>query len=423
LEKHKILIVDDNPDMIYLIKKRFEKEAYSFIEAYDGEEGVRKARREKPDLILLDLKMPKKYGMDVLKEIRSDYELKEIPVIVLTVVDDESEKISALEIGANDFLVKPPEPAELRARVGTQLELLKATRIFKKYSLHLENIVSKKMRELRDYANQLEERVEEKVGVIRTQNEELLISLNSARKVQKSLLPPENYTVKDVEFSSFYYPCDAIGGDIYDIFRIDEDKVGIFIADVSGHGLPSAMITIFLKGEVSHHVKQVLGGGKYTVVSPAEVLRNINQSFIENNIGEGRYFVTMVYGVYSLGEKILTLSVAGHHALPVVKRKTGETEAVKMGGFPVGWFEDVGEYEETDVRLFSGDTVFFYTDGVFELLEEKGQSLSHEDLTFPVTELLKRGNAVELLQKRMKKDRAQNKRPKDDVTFLLMKIG
>ncbi len=409
--------------MIYLIKKRFEKEAYSFIEAYDGEEGILKARKEKPDLILLDLKMPKKYGMDVLREMKEDYELREIPVIVLTVVDDERQKISALEIGANDFLLKPPEPAELRARVNTQLELLKATRIFKKYSLHLENIVSKKMRELKDYTNQLEKRVEEKVGVIRAQNEELLISLNSARKVQKSLLPAETYAVKDVEFNSFYYPCDAVGGDIYDIFRIDEDKVGIFIADVSGHGLPSAMITIFLKGEISHHAKRVPGGGNYIIVTPAEVLRNMNKSFIENNIGEGRYFVTMVYGVYSLGEKILTLSVAGHHALPVIERKTGKTETVEMRGFPIGWFEDVGEYDEKRIQLFSGDTVFFYTDGVFEVLEEKGKNVPHTDLTVPIMELLKHGNPIGALKKRMKKNEEHDKMPNDDVTFLLMKIS
>ena len=185
--------------MIYLIKKRFDPENYIFIEAYDGEETLTRVRDERPDLILLDLKMPRKNGMEVLEEIKEDFELKDIPVIVLTVVSDEKEKIRALEIGANDFLVKPPEAAELRARVHTQLEILKATNIFKKYSLHLEGMVSRKLRELKEYANRLEEMVDEKVGVIRKQNEDLLFSLKAAKKVQKSLLPPESISIEEAQ--------------------------------------------------------------------------------------------------------------------------------------------------------------------------------------------------------------------------------
>jgi sigma-B regulation protein RsbU (phosphoserine phosphatase) len=420
---HTILIADDNPDMIYLIKKRFEKGSYNFIEARDGDAALQKVRDERPDLVLLDLKMPGKTGMEVLEELKGDFELKDIPVIVLTVVDDTQEKIRALEKGASDFLVKPPEPTELRARVNTQLRLLKASNLFKRYSEHLENLVSKKLRELKAYSGRLEEMVDEKVGLIKRQNQELLVSLNAARKVQNSLLPAATFRVEGVSFESFYFPCEAVGGDFFDIFRIDEDHIGFFIADVSGHGLPSAMITIFLKREVFYHAKQVFGKGKYRVSKPKEVLSRLNQSFIENNIGEGKYFVTMIYATYSLQRRTVTLSVAGHHALPLLRKKNGEVEEVRMCGFPIGWFDNVGEYPETQLILSPDDSVLLYTDGIFELFQDGLDFSSFDQMIASVASLLKKGTFQEWVNKSRNRYSKENKKACDDITFILMKIA
>jgi len=130
-----------------------------------------------------------------------------------------------------------------------------------------------------------------------------------------------------------------------------------------------------------------------------------------------------VYGVYSLEKKVLSLSGAGHHALPVIKRKTGETETVNICGFPVGWFDNAEKYEEKHVQLFSGDKVSFYTDGVFEVFEEEEHSLSSAELTSPVIELLNQGDAIGKLRERMKENEKRNKRQNDDVTFLIMRIS
>ena len=420
--KTKILIADNNQDIILLIKKRFEYDRYTFIEAYDGEEALKKIKKEKPDIILLDLKLPGKSGMEVLQELKDDFELKDIPVIVLTVVSEVYEKIKALEFGASDFLVKPPEPSELKARVNAQLELLKAARRFKKYSLYLENIVSRKMREIKEYTNRLEEMVEQKVGVIKRQNEELLISLNSAKKVQKSLLPDELLTIGGVEFESIFFPCDAIGGDFYDIFRIDEDNIGLYIADVSGHGLPSAMVTIFLKQEVFYHAKRIKRNGKYFVLSPKEVLDRLNQSFIENNIGEGRYFVTMIYCTYSLSKRNLKLSIAGHHALPVWKKESGDSEIIKLNGFPIGWFKKIGEYSETSLTLSRGDTVLFYTDGIFEIYRGKDKNATLYEMINSVVDLFTKEDLKDNLIRLVNGYIEKNKKLHDDIILLSMKL-
>jgi len=419
---HTILIADDNPDMIFLIKKRFEKERFRFVEAHNGDEALIKIKESRPDLILLDLKMPGKNGMDVLKELKEDFELKDIPVIVLTVVDDVEEKIRALEKGASDFLVKPPVPTELRARVNTQLRLLKASNLFKRYSEHLENLVSRKLRELKEYSSKLEEMVDEKVGVIKRQNQELLISLNSAKKVQKSLLPAERFSIEGVSFESAYFPCEVIGGDFYDIFRLDEEHIGLFIADVSGHGLPSAMITIFLKREVFYHAKQVFGKGKYSVSKPKEVLTRLNKSFIENNIGEGKYFVTMVYATYSLRTRTLSLSMAGHHALPLLKREKGKVEKLLICGFPIGWFEGIDEYPEMDITLSPGDSLLFYTDGIFELLQEGDDFESFSCMIESVGNLLAKGDMGENINRMYSQYTEENRRACDDIAFVVMTV-
>jgi sigma-B regulation protein RsbU (phosphoserine phosphatase) len=415
LKQSKILIADDNLDMIYLIKKGFEGLGYEIVEAHDGDEAFRKIVSEKPDLVLLDLKMPRRHGLDVLRDVRNSDELKDIPVIVLTVVSDTDEKIAALEQGANDFLLKPPLTSELRARVNTQLNLRTARQALIEYTHKLEETVASKTSELREYANRLEEMVEDKVGVIKQQNEEHLLDMKSAAKIQRSLLPENLPTAGHVRFLARYNPCERIGGDFYNVFQIDEHTIGFFIADVSGHGVPSAMITIFLKQEISYYSKKVHKSGRYRVVSPKEVLHRFNRSFIENKIGEGSFFVTIVYCIYDVDEKKLTLSIAGHHALPVIKRKDGTLQPIELKGFPIGWFEVDEEYREARYQLEIGDTLFLYTDGLLDIVRGEGSIDFDTVLT-----LFQRKDMERAFDRMLKKYSKRKESERDDVTLLAM---
>ncbi len=417
LIRSKILIADDNLDMIYLIRKGFEGREYDIIEAHDGDEAFQKIVKEKPDLVLLDLKMPRRHGLDVLRDMRGREELRDIPVIVLTVVSDTDEKISALENGANDFLLKPPLTAELRARVNTQLNLRNAKQVLIDYTHKLEEAVQNKTRELQEYAGRLEEMVEEKVGVIKHQNEEHLVDIKSAEKIQRSLLPEHMPDIEGLRFVSRYIPCEQIGGDFYNVFRIDESTTGFFVADVSGHGVPSAMITVFLKQEISYYSKEMLRDGRYSVVQPREVLNRFNRSFIENNIGEGSYFVTIVYCIFELKKQRLTVSVAGHHALPIIKRKGGDLENIEIAGFPIGWFESDEEYEERYYRLDAGDTLFLYTDGLIDMVRGKGP------INYDAVQNLFQKSHVEKAFDRMVRDYRKRKvSERDDITLLSMNV-
>jgi serine phosphatase RsbU (regulator of sigma subunit) len=418
IEESKILIADDNLDMIYLIKKGFEGEKYIIIEAHDGDAAFREIVREKPDLVLLDLKMPRRHGLDVLKEMRSREDLRDIPVIVLTVVSDTNEKLAALENGANDFLLKPPLTAELKARVNTQLKLRNAKQVLIDYAHTLEDAVARKTEELQGYANRLEEMVEEKVGVIRRQNDEHLIDIKSAEKIQKSLLPETMPRIEGITFFSRYVPCERIGGDFYNVFRIDEDTLGFFIADVSGHGVPSAMITVFLKQEISYSAKKVLTDGRYTVVSPGEVLHQLNRSFMENKIGEGLYFVTVVYCTFNVAVRELIVSMAGHHALPILKKGDGSLQTIEIQGFPIGWFEVEEKYDEVQYTLDNGDTLFLYTDGLLDAVRKGGE------IDFDVLfQFFKDGNTKEAFDGVIEQYSKKDKLVRDDVTLLTMSLN
>jgi len=422
LRGSRILIADDNLDMIYLIKKGFEGEGFTFIEAHDGDEAIKKIDHELPDLILLDLKMPRKHGLTVLKEIKKNDKLKDIPVIVLTVVSDENEKITALKSGASDFLLKPLITEELKARVHAHLKLRSATKALKDHSKKLEEIVEKKTEELRKYTSGLEEMVEEKVSVIKRQHEELLMSIQSAQKIQRSLLPNHMPEVGDIDILVRYLPSESVGGDFYDVFRIDENTLGLFIADVSGHGVPSAMVTVFLKQEVAYQAKRVLDNkGKYVVAEPKKVLSRLNNSFFRMNIGEGTFFVTIVYCIYSTKSREFICSLAGHHALPLIKRKGGNIETVEMSGFPIGWFENIDDFPQKHFVLERGDTVFLYTDGLFDIVPKKGTA-ADGGMFGPVIELLKNEDIGESFDSAINGYKKRNARLNDDVTMLTFRL-
>lgn len=124
--REKILVVDDEKPIADILQFTLEKEGYEVICAYDGEEGIRYAQKEKPDLILLDIMLPKKDGMEVCKTIR---QTSEVPIIMLTAKDSEIDKVLGLEFGADDYVTKPFGIRELLARVKVQLRRKKASEV------------------------------------------------------------------------------------------------------------------------------------------------------------------------------------------------------------------------------------------------------------------------------------------------------
>jgi len=198
------------------------------------------------------------------------------------------------------------------------------------------------------------------------QNIKLQNDLSLARKLQCSLLPkqlPEN----KIKFSFLYKPCEALGGDFLDIFKIDDDNIGIYVADVSGHGVPASMLTIFLRSSIN---KKTL--------SPASALTELYREFNTNDFDPDLY-ITVFYAVINLKTRTITYSNAGHNVPPIVFNNS-RFDLLRVAGIPISNWTEKPVYTDRSMPLESGDRIFFYTDGIIEIRNEKGEQFGEERL-------------------------------------------
>jgi sigma-B regulation protein RsbU (phosphoserine phosphatase) len=212
---NKILIVDDNMVNRKLLFGILKKEGYELIEAKDGEEAIEIALRELPDLILLDIMMPKKDGYEVCAELKSKRCMDNIPIIFLSAKTRTEDKIKGLDLGGADYVTKPFERGEVLARVRAQLKIHNLT---KKLIEANENLLKKQ--------KQIDE------------------DLKAAAAIQGCLLPAGCPKVEFLDAAWKFMPCERIGGDIFNLFQLDEKHWAIYMVDVSGHGVPSAMVSV-----------------------------------------------------------------------------------------------------------------------------------------------------------------------------------
>ena len=206
-----ILIVDDTPINIGMISGAL-KDSYKTKVATNGEKALSIATGdEKPDLILLDVMMPVMDGYEVCRRLKVNSDTRDIPVIFLTGQTGTEDETKGFEVGAVDYIHKPFSEAVVKARVHTHLMLREA---------HAQ---------------------------IARQLVEINRELEMARQIQLSILPRSTPKIQGLEIVARYLPMTSVAGDFYDFIVVDEKHVGILVADVSGHGLPSALIASMLQ--------------------------------------------------------------------------------------------------------------------------------------------------------------------------------
>ena len=185
------------------------------------------------------------------------------------------------------------------------------------------------------------------------QNKKLKEDLAIARKLQCSLLP-KNILDTRFDFSFIYKPCEALGGDFVDIFKIDENHAGIYIADVSGHGVSASMLTVFLKSSIDKKL-----------TSPAAALSKLYTEFNRSKYDNDLY-ITVFYAIIDLENNLLYYSNAGHSVCPIVYNNR-EFKILYSAGVPISDWIDTPAYEDKLLKLEAGDKLFLYTDGITEL--------------------------------------------------------
>ncbi|MGA3260634.1 MAG: SpoIIE family protein phosphatase [Bryobacteraceae bacterium] len=393
----RILVVDDQEANVRLLEGMLRVAGYASVEStMNPAEVCELHRKNRYSLILLDLQMPGMDGFQVmegLKEIETDGYL---PVLVITA--QPAHKLRALEAGAKDFVSKPFDLAELRARVHNILEVR---------LLHLET---------KNYSKVLEETVRELEAsreVIRLKTlEERKKSeqeLALAQETQESLLPRSLPQVENLRIHAFNTPTRYVGGDFYDFLQLDSgDWMGV-LADVSGKGMSAALLSSMVLGALSMEF--------HSRTQPQEVLERVNRLLCEKSLPY--QFVTLflfVLNPQGMGQFIS----AGHTPAYLFHSATGKIEELGSNANVLGLFDDAS-YESSVFRLDKGDILVVYSDGLTDAENPQGEMFGEERLLKLIRQEAPSGSqAIE--QRLLKAIEAftQGLPQTDDITFVVI---
>lgn len=242
-------------------------------------------------------------------------------------------------------------------------------------------------------------------------NKKITEELALANIIQNSLLPRHFPSDVPLNFSHKYIPHEYIGGDFFEILAVDKRHVGILIADVSGHGVASALITTMLKSVFLHAARDCL--------SPANVLTRLNAEFIESIHTE--HYITAFYSVIDTENLQMTYANAGHPR-QILVRNDAAPEFIGANGFFIGMFEQTA-YEERTCTLRPGDRLINYTDGIIECPDSTGAHFGQDNLLALIArhsqddiEALSKNIIVELIAS------LADARFPDDITLLISEV-
>ncbi|MBW2541669.1 MAG: fused response regulator/phosphatase [Deltaproteobacteria bacterium] len=394
----RVLVADDDRLQRSLLETALSSWGYEVTCVENGMQAWELLQGESQfSLLITDWVMPELDGVSLCRKLRDEPRDPYLPVILLTSREGADHSVEALNSGADAFLTKPFSTSRLLAQIRVAERIL-----------------------------DLEERLAEQVRKLRIANERLESGLVAAAAVQSSLLPDVSPKIHGVNFEWSYQACESLGGDMFNIFRLDERRIGMYVLDVSGHGPSAALQSVTLSHVLTPFDQQ--GGilkriseasGRYEVTKPAEVARQLNRSFplIERS---GQFF-TFLYGILDVETKLVRYVKAGHPG-PIVVSRDGIRCLEKGGGIPLGILPDA-DYEEDRLQLSTGDSLVFYTDGVLETLSARREAFGLDRLIQTIGEA-DGGISERLRTLQLTLDAFGLGEPRrDDVTFVGLQIS
>ncbi|HPB30664.1 MAG TPA: SpoIIE family protein phosphatase [Candidatus Sumerlaeota bacterium] len=337
--KEKILLADDDPVTLQLCRRILTIAGMDVDTAANGFAALEKLRTRDYIVFVTDWMMPEMDGPELVRQFLSMPPRYYTHIIMLTSRVETGDLVHGFECGVDDYLTKPFEKEELLARVNSGIRIA-----------HLN-------RKLQGANRMLDEA-----------NRAMRKDLDAARKAQESLLPSSFPEVPGLEFAARMIPSAFVAGDTYNIFRLDETRIGFYIVDVSGHGVQSALFSVslnqILTQDISRQGLLLVPAGEafsFRINSPAQVMALLNQT---NMLEKHGHYFTMLYAILDVVSGRIVFARAGHNP-PLLLHPGGSSEYIMDGaGHPIGLGIPCDEFPEHTVELQPGDVFIMYSDGI-----------------------------------------------------------
>jgi len=384
----RILTIDDEPLVREILTAYLEDSGFAVSEAGDGQTGIEKIRHDPPDLVLCDLRMPGVDGLQVLATVTREF--PELPILVVSGMGGISDVIQALKLGAWDYVTKPIEDMTvLEHAIDHALERARLRRENREHREHLEAVNE----QLRQTVRQLRE------------------DESAARRIQFQLLPENDKVYRHYRFSRHLLTSQYLSGDFVDYFAIDGDHLGFYIADVSGHGVSSAFVTVMLKSYMGRYRELHRQNRDRGILNPAETLSRLNREIFGCHMDK---YLTMFYGVIDWSNNHLRYSSGGQFPFPILF--DGEQASfIGKKSLPIGLF-DFAHFQNESLRLPPRFAMVLISDGILETLP---QTSLRDKQAFLLKLVGGADLTIENLIQELALDRADPL--PDDVTLLLIR--
>ncbi|MDU8927898.1 SpoIIE family protein phosphatase [Alisedimentitalea sp. MJ-SS2] len=355
-----VLVVDDSRLQRKILQVSLSRWGYRVLEAESGQLALEICRQIEPDMVISDWMMPGMDGLEFCKAFRAMKRESYGYFILLTSKSEKDEVAKGLDNGADDFLTKPVNPAELRARLTAGERILRMER------------------ELTEKNRMIKMTLEKLQSLYASIDSDLL----EAKKLQQSLLRERHRDFGPGEVSLLLQPSGHVGGDLVGFYVVSKTRIGLYAIDVSGHGISSALMTARLAGYLSpsspeqNVAMEEAPGGGHRPLPPASVIEHLNMLVLGEM--ETEHYFTLLLADVDLSTGFVRMAQAGHPH-PLVQCSDGDILQDGPGGLPVGLVQGA-QYEEFTLQLAPGDRFMIFSDGIVECPSDTGDLLTEEGL-------------------------------------------
>jgi len=353
-----VLIVDDDPQSVLTIQGVLNVRGYQTFSVGTATDAQVAIECVRASVVILDADLSDMSGADLCRWVRQTFSYRYIYLLIVSNKSDPEAALHMLDAGADDIMDRSVLREELSIRIGSAERIMALEKELERKNRHLNTMFKRLTGEFMQVAN----------------------DMTVASRVQQDLLPAAA-TFDTVEAYGFLRPAQFMAGDSYDYFKLDDEHLAFYIADVVGHGSTSAMVSYALHHQITPRAHSLcinnLSASESLEEAVISTVVDLNEQFCVD--GEHNRWFTMIYGLIELSNGRVTMCQAGQPPALHCSMLDSRIELIGAGGFPVGLFDDV-KYTASHCQMNPGDKLVVHSDGALECLSEKDVEYGYTQL-------------------------------------------